>query len=129
MLPLLATAQLKSSDKQARGAVPFRFAVANKAIPAGECIVQLSPAGEKTLIIWNEGARPGPFVRGAMDETKQAAGGCALVVNRYGDQHFPAGIKLKGSTITYRMPETKAEAEMRAQNAPAAEEISFAALK
>jgi hypothetical protein len=108
MLPVLAAAQLTATQKIV-AQVPFEFMVANKHVPAGECSVQFSMAN------------PG--------ETKNPASTYALVFHRYGDQYFLTGVKLAAERTTYRLPESKAEAEIRAQNVPATEEILVASLK
>jgi hypothetical protein len=128
MLPVLAAAQLSSSQKIV-AQVPFEFMVANKHVPAGECSVQLAIAGGRTLMIRNVAAKVGLFSMANPGETKKAASAYALVFHKYGDQYFLTGIKLAAERTTYRLPESKAEAEIRAQNVPATEEILVASLK
>jgi hypothetical protein len=62
-------------------------------------------------------------------ETKTAAGAYALVFHKYGDRYFLTGIKLADSRIAYALPQTGAEAELRAQNVPVTEEILVASIK
>jgi hypothetical protein len=40
-----------------------------------------------------------------------------------------AGIEIEGSRTMYRLPESKAESELRAQNAPMSEQILLAYLQ
>jgi hypothetical protein len=63
------------------------------------------------------------------DETKKPAGSCALVFHRYNNRYFLSGIRIEGSKTVYRLPESKTEAELRAQNIPATDEIRVASLK
>ena len=128
MLPVLAAAQLTATQKIV-AQVPFEFMVANKHVPAGECSVQLAIAGGRTLMIRNVTAKIGLFSMANPGETKNPASTYALVFHRYGDQYFLTGVKLAAERTTYRLPESKAEAEIRAQNVPATEEILVASLR
>lgn len=127
VLPGLAAAQLNSGEKIV-AQVPFEFMVANKIVPAGQYVVQSAPIGT-ALVIQNAGAKVNLFSAASLDEAKKASGSYALVFKKYGDQHFLWKIKIKGSRVTCRLPESKAEAELRAQNAPATEEILLAYLR
>jgi hypothetical protein len=109
--------------------VPFEFVAANRVVPAGECKVQATTMDGKTLIIRNVGARTSLFASSSQTEAKQSASNYALVFTRYGDQYFLSGIKIEGSKIAYRLPESRAEAELRAQNASSTEEILLATLQ
>jgi hypothetical protein len=128
LLPVLAAAQLRSNDR-ILAQVPFEFMVANKAVPAGECIVQVAVMDGRTLVIRNTAAKLGLFSQASLDEAKKAAGDYALVFHKYGDQYFLAGIRIAGDRTIYRLQESKAEAELRAQNAPLTEKILLASLK
>jgi hypothetical protein len=130
LLPIVAAAQLGSTEKIVTK-VPFEFTVANKIVPAGQCIVQSATAGgpARTLVISNVAAHVGLFSAAIPHETKMAAGNYAMVFNKYGDHYFLTGIKLAGLRTMYRLPESKAETELRAQNVPATEEIVLAALQ
>jgi hypothetical protein len=59
-------------------------------------------------------------------EAKQAADHCSLVFHKYGSNYFLSEIKVAGTANGYRLPETKAEKEIRAQNGPATNEILLA---
>ncbi len=131
VLPSLAVAQLGSGSTIV-AQVPFEFVVANKIVPAGKCLVQratLDAPPQPTLMIGNVAARVSLFASASRIETKEVAGAYTLVFNKQGDRYFLRGIKLEGSRMTYRLPESKAEAELRARNVPASEEIVLASLK
>ena len=124
----MAAAQLIGSTKVV-AQVPFEFMVANKIVPAGECVVQAITMDGNTLVIRNAEAKVALVSRSSQSEGKQDASNYALVFKHYGDRYFLSGIKLEGSKITYRLPESKVEAELRAQNAPATEETLLASMK
>ena len=124
----MAAAQLIGSSKIV-AQVPFEFMVANKIVPAGECEVQAITMDGKTLVIRNAEAKVGLFSPSSQWESKQGASHYALVFKHYGDRYFLSGIRLQGSKITYRLPESKLEAELRAQTATAREETLLASLK
>ena len=109
--------------------VPFEFMVANKIVPAGECFVEAATMDGKTLVIRNTEAKVALLSTSSQSEGKQEASHYALVFKHYGDRYFLSAIKLQGSNITYRLPESKVEAELRAQNASATEESLRASLK
>lgn len=127
MLSGLAAAQLMSNSRIA-AQVPFEFVVANKIVPAGECVVQASTIDRGILTIRNASPTVHIFLPASLDESKKAANSYALVFKQYGDLYFLSAIKLQGSKIVYRLPESKAEAELRAQNVPATEKILLASL-
>jgi hypothetical protein len=124
----MAAAQLIGSTRVV-AQVPFEFMVANKIVPAGECEVQAITMDGQTLVIRNAEAKVGLFSRSSQAEGKQNASNYAMVFKHYGDRYFLSGIKLQGSNITYLLPESKVEAELRAQNVSATEETLRASLK
>jgi hypothetical protein len=128
LLSGMAAAQLNSSTRVV-AQVPFEFMVANKIVPAGECEVQAFTMDGQTLVIRNAEAKVGLFSRSSQAEGKQNASNYAMVFKHYGDRYFLSGIKLQGSKITYRLPESKVEAELRAQKVSATEETLRASLK
>jgi hypothetical protein len=128
MLPLLASAQLTGSQKIV-AQVPFGFVVGSKVVPSGEWTVQHAKTDAKILLIRNTEAAVGMFSNISLVEAKKAAGGCTLVFHKYGNRYFLSGVNIEDTRIGYRLPESKAEAEMRAQNVPATEEILLASLK
>ena len=110
--------------------VPFEFVVGNKIVPAGEWSVERQrDISSRTLTIRNSDLKLGVLSQAMMDETKDAAASYGLVFKCYGDRYFLSAIRLQGSKTTYRLPESKAEAELRAQNVSAAERILLAAAK
>jgi hypothetical protein len=122
MVPLLAAAQMGLNEK-ITAKVPFEFVVGNKVFPAGQCNVQLTTSGTRLAIQNEKGVLYSNFV---IDETKAAGAGYALVFHRYSDRTFLTGIKMEGSSMMYRLPESKAEAELQARNAPSIEKILLA---
>jgi hypothetical protein len=124
----LATAQLRSNSKIV-AQVPFDFMVANTIVPAGECAVEVATMDGKILLIRNADSNVSLFSRSFLTEGKQGSSGYALVFKRYGDRYFLSGIELEGSKIAYRLPESKVEAELRAQNAVPTEEVLLASLR
>ena len=78
----------------------------------------LRPSGEKTGCF----SVPWKVVNG---ETAAPA----LVFHKYGDRYFLSGMKIEGTRVMYRLPESKAEMELRAQNAPMSEQTLLAYLQ
>jgi hypothetical protein len=128
MLPMLATAQLGSSQKIVVQ-VPFEFLVGSKVVPSGEWIVQPATVNSNSLMIRNNGAAVGMFSAASLLDAKEIAGNYALVFHKYGNSYFLSGVKIKGTRTGYRIPQSKAEAEMRARNVTATEETVLASLK
>ena len=123
----LATAQLGTKD-QIRAQVPFEFMVANRMVPAGMYIVQLTEPGTKMLTINNRDAKVAVLSRAFQDENKTTLSAPILVFNKYGNQYFLREIKLEDRTI-YRLPRSNSEAELLARNGPAAQESVVASLR
>jgi hypothetical protein len=109
--------------------VPFKFVVGNRTVPAGEWKVQAISQDGKTLMIHNGDAKVSLFTSSSQAENRQSAAHYALVFKRYGDRYFLAGVKIEGSKISYLVPESEAEMEMRAQNTPSSEETLVATLR
>jgi hypothetical protein len=128
MLPVLAVAQVQDA-KQIVAQVPFKFMVGDKMLPAGECVIARASVDGKTVAIRNWSASTNLFSSVSPVETKSTTQGYALVFHKYGDRYFLTGLQLRGSRTIYRLPETRAEGEMRAQNIPVSEEILTASLK
>jgi hypothetical protein len=103
--------------------------VGNKHVPAGQCTVEPATNGARTLVIRNVGAKVGFFTPAMPTLAKKASGSYALVFHKYGDRAFLTGIKLAGDRTIYEIPESRAEAELRAQNVPATEETLLASAK
>ena len=128
MLPMLATAQLGGSQKIVVQ-VPFEFVVGSKVVPSGEWIIQPAGVDTNSLMIRNTGAAVGMFSAASLLDAKQVAGNYALVFHKYGNSYFLSGVKIAGTRTGYRLPQSKAEAEMRARNVTATEETVLASLK
>jgi hypothetical protein len=128
MLPLMATAQLTGTEKIV-AQVPFGFVVGSKVVPSGEWTVQHANTDARILFIRNTDAAVGMFSNISLVEAKKAPGHCTLVFHKYGNQYFLSGVNIADSPIGYRLPESRAEAETRAQNGPATEEILVASLR
>jgi len=127
-LPILAVAQMTSSTRIV-AEVPFPFLVGNKHVPAGEYAVEPFTEGAGILAIRGVGTKVGLFTSAMPTEAKKASGSYALVFHKYGDTAFLTGIKLAGDRTIYQIPESRAEAELRAQNVTATEEILLASAK
>lgn len=121
---LLAAQSLTSSTVVAN--VPFEFMVNNKMIPAGACAVK--SADGNVLAISNFDARIAVLAtssqQGATKDDRTV-----MVFQRYGSQYFLSEIRIKGSDVSYRLPQSRAEAELRAQNAPASQTTLLASIK
>ncbi len=124
----MAAAQMSSASKIV-AQVPFEFVVANKIVPAGEWAVRVAIRNGNILDISNAHTNAGVFSMSSLTEDKQAAPHYSLVFEKYGERYFLSGVKLEGSKVGYRLPESKLEAELRAQNLPATEETVLASLE
>jgi hypothetical protein len=127
-LPILAVAQMASSTRIV-GQVPFPFMVGNKHVPAGKYTVEPATSGGRTLAIRSVGAKVGLLTPAMPTLAEKASGSYALVFHKYGDKAFLTGIKLAGDRTIYEIPESRAEAELRAQNVTATEQILLASAK
>jgi hypothetical protein len=124
---LMAAQSLTRSTVVAQ--VPFDFMVSNKIIPAGECEVGSVGMDGQILAIHNFDARKSALAKPFWDQAKQTADSTVLVFNHYGNQYFLSEIRLAGSSWTYKLPESRAEAELRAQNTSASQQTLLASLK
>jgi len=125
LLPMLAAAQF-NGPRQLVAQVPFQFRVGDKLVPAGKCTVESATDNSDAMMIRNVGARVSLVSSALPAESKTAAAQYAMVFHKYGDRYFLVGIRLKGLHNMYRLPESRGEAELRAQNLPATEEIVIA---
>ena len=129
MLVSTGAALAQLGDTTVRAQVPFDFVVSDKAVPAGEWTVTSVPI-RGAFFIQNADAKVAVFsVPQIMDETKGRAGSCVLVFHRYNNRYFLSEIKIEGSTKVYRLPKSRTEAELQAQNVTAIEEVVVASLK
>ncbi len=124
----MASAQLSSGSKIV-AQVPFEFVVANKIVPAGQCVVSVATMDGRTLAISNASSKVNLFTSSSRAESHGNAAHYALVFRQYGDRYFLSGIKLEGSKMEYRLPESKAEAELRARNVSVTEDALLASLE
>jgi hypothetical protein len=128
VVPMVASAQLGNSDKIV-ARVPFQFVVANKPVPAGQWTIQAATADDRTVMIRNGDAKLSLYANISEAESSTAATAPALVFHKYGDRYFLSGLKIEGTRTMYRLPESKAEMELRASNAPMTEQILLAYLQ
>jgi len=128
MLPVLASAQL-SSRQTIVANVPFEFVVGTKPMPAGEWTVRLASMSATVLEMQNQSSAAGMFSRATLVESKKPAGQCTLVFRRYGNIYFLSEVQFAGTRLGYRLPQSKAEAEIRAQNVTGDDETLVASLQ
>ena len=127
MMPLVASAQLGSNGLEAK--VPFQFRAGNTVVPAGQCVVQPAGPGSRALLIRNSDAKVASFAMARTVSATKGSSGNALIFHKYGERYFLSGIRVADNPTAYQLPEGKAEAELRAQNMPASEEILLAQLQ
>ena len=121
---LMAAQSLTNSSVVAQ--VPFDFMVNNKIIPAGECVVR-AVSGD-VLAIQNFEARKGAL--GSSSHANATNGDrTVMVFERYGSQYFLSEIRIQGNNLSYKLPPSRAEAELRAKNTPASQQTLLASLK
>jgi hypothetical protein len=126
MLPLLAAAQMTSNERIV-AKVPFEFVLGNKVVPAGDWTVQSGNMNSSVLQIRNWDAHVNMFAPASPAASKKiSSGGYTLVFHKYGNSYFLAEVTIAGMRDGYRLPETKGETELRAQNVPASNEILLA---
>jgi hypothetical protein len=107
--------------------VPFEFMAGSRFVPAGRCAVEfLSTGNPTTLVIRNVAARVSLISPALSGETKKVATDYTMVFHKYGDRYFLSALRVAGSRNFYRIPESKAERELRAQNVSATDEILLA---
>jgi hypothetical protein len=108
--------------------VPFDFMVSGKMIPAGECEVTAAGMQGRILVIRNFDARQSALASSSPSQDA-VADRTVLVFTHYGDRYFLSSIRLEGSNQTYNLPESRAEAELRAQNVTASQTSLLASLR
>jgi hypothetical protein len=111
--------------------VPFEFVASNRIIPAGHCVVKSSgmDSGRQVLAIGNFSAHKSALAQPDRAESKAASGKTVMVFKRYGDRYFLSSIRIEGSNLIYKLPESKAETELRAQNVAASQTNLVAAVR
>jgi hypothetical protein len=127
-VPLIAAAQLGQSGRIVTQ-VPFKFMVADVAIPAGEVTVQLANENARVLIVSNRDAKVATFARPLPAESRNTVQVGAMVFHKYGDSYFLAGLKIADSRIVYQFRQSKLEKELIAQNLRPTEEILLASTR
>ena len=125
LLSGLMTAQSITNSKVVAN-VPFDFMVNNKIIPAGECVVK--SADGNVLAISNFDARKAVLAASSHGNAAKDDR-TVMVFQRYGSQYFLSEIRIKGADLSYKLPQSRAEVELRAQNAPASQMTLLASLK
>jgi len=125
LLPMLAAAQIQR-DTRIVVRVPFDFVIGSKIVPAGQLTVQRLEQGSDVLTMRNRDAKLNIFANSSRVETKEPSATTGLVFHKYGNRYFLWKVKVEGSQTAYRLPESPAEAELRAQNVNAMEEILLA---
>jgi hypothetical protein len=123
LLPMMAAAQM-AGDNKIQAQVPFDFVIGSRSIPAGQLTVERATVG--TLAMRNREAKVNLFAGVIRGETKKPAAANALVFHRYGHRYFLWQVKVEGSRTLYQLPVSGAEAELRAQNRQATEEVLLA---
>jgi hypothetical protein len=111
--------------------VPFEFVANNRIIPAGQCLVKSSSmdSGRQVLAIGNFSAHKSLLAQPNRAESKAASGKTVMIFKHYGDRYFLSSIRIEGSNLIYRLPESRAEVELRAQNAEGSQTSLAAALR
>jgi hypothetical protein len=125
LLPTMAAAQMQPDSKLV-AQVPFDFMIGGKIVPAGQFSVQRAAPGSIALVMRNRDAKVSVLCNAARDERKTPAATNTLVFNKYGHRYFLAQVKVEGSNVVYELPQGRAEAELKAQNPQAKEEILLA---
>ena len=98
--------------------VPFNFVVNGETMPAGKCTIRMFFTGPTALSI--SSGKQHIFAFPIPDQSLKASNKTALVFHRYGDRYVLARIKRAGR-ISYELPASKLESELRAGNV--AEEV------
>jgi len=123
LLPMMASAQMES-DHKIQAQVPFDFVIGSRSIPAGQLTVERASTG--ALALRNREAKVNLFTPVMRGETKKPAANTALVFHQYGQRYFLSQVRVQGSRTLYQLPTSRAEAELRAQNMQATEEVLLA---
>jgi hypothetical protein len=126
MTGLMTAQSLKQTQVVAQ--VPFNFIVGDRMIPAGECTVKSAGTTMDTLLVSNFDAAKSALISSYRQDTSDTEN-TVLVFKQYGDRYFLTSIRLEGSDRAYTLPESRAEAELRAQNVTASQTILLASLR
>ncbi len=125
LLPMLAAAQIEG-DNKLQAQVPFDFVIGSRSVPAGQLTVATAIPGSTVLAMRNREAKVNLFAGAIRVDAKQPAATTALVFHQYGHRYFLWQVKVAGSRTLYQLPQSKAEAELRAQNVQAPQEVLLA---
>jgi hypothetical protein len=130
LLPGMMTAQSLTNWTVA-AQVPFEFVANNRIIPAGHCVVKSSSldSGGQVLAIGNFSAHKSLLAQPGRAESKTVSGKTVMVFKHYGDRYFLSSIRIQGSNLIYKLPESRAEVELRAQNVAASQMNLVAAVR
>ena len=109
--------------------VPFEFMVGNKAMPAGDLAIRAVNQDGRILTVSNFDARTSTLAAASHMENRRPAESTQLLFKVYGNQRYLAGIRIEGSNLTYTLPVSPGEADLRAHNVPYSETTLLAALK
>jgi len=112
-----------------RANVPFNFSVGNKTLPAGAYTIETISPDAKMLLLRARVGKPSMMVGSNTAEALKGAEKNKLVFNHYGSQYFLSEIRIEGSDVSYKLPKSRAEVELRAQNASASQMTLLASLK
>jgi hypothetical protein len=128
VLPSLAAAQLRGADS-IRVKVPFKFVVGNRAVPAGDYVVHSASMDGMMLSIRNGDGNVNLLSMVSPAEAGKGSGTYSLMFHQYGDRYYLFGMRLDDSGTIFKLPESKAERELQAQNLPATETVLTASLQ
>jgi hypothetical protein len=128
VLPSLAAAQLRGSDS-IRVKVPFKFVVGNRTVPAGDYVVHSASTNGMIVGIQNSEAKVNLMSMVSPADTAKGANTYALMFHQYGDRYYLFGMRLGDSGTVFKLPESKAEKELQAQNLPATDTVLTASLQ
>ena len=124
---LMAAQSITGSGVVAK--VPFDFMVNNKIIPAGTLAVRSASISGNVLAVNNFSAHTSAFATASQSQQAGTSVSTVLLFKQYGRQYFLSGIRIEGSNWTYKLPESRAEAELRAQNGPGSDTTLLASIK
>ena len=87
-----AVATANGQSQRVRADVPFAFAVGDKTLPSGECVVSSATARGEALVIRSEDAKGSAMrLTNAIDDQRNR-GQAKLVFHRYGERYFLAEV-------------------------------------
>lgn len=111
-LPLLAASRLGDYTGVA-AQVPFDFEVGSRTVPAGHCIVRSNDTVGTTILIRNPEAKVDVLSTASAEDSRHEARASVLVFHKYGERYFLAEIRLAGMQTVFKVPQSRAEADLR----------------